>query len=180
MVTRCETCINRLFLSGPAPCPICKTTLRKSNFVVQTFDDLYVEKEVQIRKKVGNFFIKRLEDFPDLKSYNDYLEEAEDIIFKMINNVDVQETSEKIDRFRLENKDIIAANLAKQASEDKAISNQLAREKKEKMLRKEAYLNKQLEEKKTKQEQQKDLINRIVFLTDDRHLQIPIKRQSQF
>ncbi|EGF78168.1 hypothetical protein BATDEDRAFT_13326 [Batrachochytrium dendrobatidis JAM81] len=76
----CESCINRLFLSGPAPCPICKVTLRKSNFVSQTFDDLYVEKEIQIRKKVGRYFNKRLEDFAgNLRLYNDYLEEVEEI-----------------------------------------------------------------------------------------------------
>jgi hypothetical protein len=47
----CEACVNRIFQS-PAPCPICSTTLRKQNFTVQTFDDLYVEKEIQIRKRV--------------------------------------------------------------------------------------------------------------------------------
>jgi CDK-activating kinase assembly factor MAT1 len=122
-----------------------------------------VEKEVQIRKKVGRYFNKRPEDFPSLRAYNDYLEESEEMIFNLINNVNVQETSERIERFRLENKDIIAANLAKQASEDKAISTQLAREKKEKQLRKEAYLNQQLEEKKSKKQQQQELINQIVW-----------------
>lgn len=48
----CETCINRLFLHGNAPCPICGTVLRKGNFVVATFEDLRVEKEVRIRKVV--------------------------------------------------------------------------------------------------------------------------------
>ncbi|KAI9012836.1 CDK-activating kinase assembly factor MAT1-domain-containing protein [Gaertneriomyces semiglobifer] len=76
----CENCINRLFLQGPAPCPICKVTLRKSNFVAQTFEDLYVEKEVQIRKRVSRIYNKRLEDFKgNLRAYNDYLEEVEDI-----------------------------------------------------------------------------------------------------
>ena len=49
----CETCINRLFLHGSAPCPLCATILRKGNFVVPTFEDLKVEKEVRIRKIVS-------------------------------------------------------------------------------------------------------------------------------
>lgn len=49
----CETCINRLFLHGSAPCPLCGTILRKGNFVVATFEDLVVEKEVRIRKIVS-------------------------------------------------------------------------------------------------------------------------------
>lgn len=100
---RCESCINRLFSSGPAPCPQCRTTLRKAQFVIQTFEDLQVEKEVQIRKKVGKMYVtfceiliffwwetpltilafsfnKRLEDFKgDLRAYNDYLEEVEEL-----------------------------------------------------------------------------------------------------
>lgn len=48
----CETCINRLFLHGNAPCPLCGTVLRKGNFVQATFEDLRVEKEVRIRKVV--------------------------------------------------------------------------------------------------------------------------------
>ncbi|KAJ8330670.1 TFIIH/NER complex subunit, variant 2 [Batrachochytrium dendrobatidis] len=159
---RCESCINRLFLSGPAPCPICKVTLRKSNFVSQTFDDLYVEKEIQIRKKVGRYFNKRLEDFAgNLRLYNDYLEEVEEILFNMINDVDVQQTQERIERFRLENKEIIAANIAIQRSEERAAFLLLEKEKKEKLLRKEAYLNQALEEEKAKKHEQIDIINQL-------------------
>lgn len=49
----CETCINRIFTHGSAPCPICATILRKGNFVVATFGDLVVEKELRIRKIVS-------------------------------------------------------------------------------------------------------------------------------
>ena len=70
-------------------------------FIPQTFEDLVVEKEVAIRRKLakesvqrfvfsltpsseltlasGIRFNKRREDFPDLRSYNDYLQEVEDI-----------------------------------------------------------------------------------------------------
>lgn len=76
---RCESCIDRLFTLGPAPCPICQTTLRKLAFIPQTFEDLTVEKEVAVRRRMAKEFNKRREDFIDLKSYNDYLEEVEDI-----------------------------------------------------------------------------------------------------
>ncbi|KAJ3066920.1 TFIIH/NER complex subunit [Rhizoclosmatium hyalinum] len=113
----CESCINRLFLAGAAPCPFCKTSLRKSNFVTQTFEDLRVEKEVHYRKKVGKFFNKRLEDFNyDQRKFDDYLEEVEDIMFNLINDVDVQATNERVEKFRQENKDLIAANLNRQVS----------------------------------------------------------------
>lgn len=76
----CESCVNRLYLSGPAPCPVCKATLKKSNFVLQTFEDLVVEKEMQIRKRVTRSYNKRPQDFGgDLRAYNDYLEDLESI-----------------------------------------------------------------------------------------------------
>ena len=76
---RCESCIDRLFTLGPAPCPICSKVLRKLAFTPQTFEDLTVEKEVAIRRRIAKEFNKRRDDFPDLRSYNDYLEEVEDI-----------------------------------------------------------------------------------------------------
>ncbi|RKO96263.1 MAT1-domain-containing protein, partial [Caulochytrium protostelioides] len=80
----CEACINRIYTQGPAPCPTCQSDegktniLRKSNFVLQTFDNLDVEKEVGLRRHLSAVFNKRLEDFDgDLRAYNDYLEHVE-------------------------------------------------------------------------------------------------------
>ena len=50
---RCESCIDRLFTLGPAPCPICNKTLRKLAFTPQTFEDLDVEKEVAVRRRIA-------------------------------------------------------------------------------------------------------------------------------
>jgi len=54
-------------------------TLRKLAFIPQTFEDLTVEKEVAVRRRMAKEFNKRREDFIDMRSYNDYLEEVEDI-----------------------------------------------------------------------------------------------------
>ncbi|KAJ3316373.1 TFIIH/NER complex subunit [Blyttiomyces sp. JEL0837] len=151
-----------LFLAGPAPCPICKQTLRKSNFVAQTFEDLRVEKEVQIRKKVGKYLNKRLEDFGgDLRKFNDYLEEVEMIMFNLINDIDVQATNEKIEKFRQDNKELIASNMNKQRREDDAISTRLKREREEKQIRKEAYLVHQLQEARAKKAEREEFIDQL-------------------
>ncbi|KAJ3107841.1 TFIIH/NER complex subunit [Phlyctochytrium planicorne] len=164
----CENCINRLFLAGPGPCPICKQTLRKSNFVAQTFEDLYVEKEVGRKEDKPNLtnvkhgFNKRLEDFGgDLRAYNDYLEEVEELMFNLINDVDVQGTNERIEKFRQENKDLIAANLARQMNEDKMMAHRLKMEKEERKIRKEAYMVKALEAEKAKKAEQENILNQL-------------------
>jgi CDK-activating kinase assembly factor MAT1 len=52
----CESCVDRIFSHGPAPCPIagCARTLRKAKFRRQTFEDLKVEREVDIRRRVAH------------------------------------------------------------------------------------------------------------------------------
>jgi CDK-activating kinase assembly factor MAT1 len=174
----CESCINRLFLQGPGPCPICKTTLRKSNFKVQTFEDLYVEKEVLIRRKVGRYFNKRQEDFKSLLDYNNYLEECEEIIFNMINNVNVQETNEKIEKYRIENKDLITQNTQKQKQEEKQILLRLEKEKLEKQRRNEKYLEIQLKEKEEIATQQNDLIS-LLEKADSKDVYSILKEQKK-
>jgi len=54
---RCESCIDRLFTLGPAPCPVCNKTLRKLAFTPQTFEDLTVEKEVAVRRRLAKEYV---------------------------------------------------------------------------------------------------------------------------
>ena len=52
----CESCVDRIFSQGPAPCPVagCGRTLRKARFRKQTFGDIKVEREVDIRRRVSS------------------------------------------------------------------------------------------------------------------------------
>lgn len=81
-------------------------------------------------------FNKKREDFPDLKFYNDYLEEVEDIsgcslyeimalrrvyadvlpAFNLINDIDVVKTEARITKFRRDNAAIIEANIQRDES----------------------------------------------------------------
>ena len=55
----CSGCVHRLFSGGPAPCPVagCEKTLRENRFRKQTFEDINVEKEVDIRRRVTHMYI---------------------------------------------------------------------------------------------------------------------------
>ncbi|KAL1931937.1 hypothetical protein VTP01DRAFT_8993 [Rhizomucor pusillus] len=150
----CESCIDRLFSAGPAPCPICQQVLRKNQFMSQIFEDLAVEKEVRIRKRVSKVFNKRPEDFPTLRAYNDYLEEVEDITFNLMNEVDVAETEARITAYELENKEAIAANEARLANEERYKSYQDEIERQQREQKREEYL-KTLEEERRQREQEK-------------------------
>ncbi|KAF2870265.1 CDK-activating kinase assembly factor MAT1-domain-containing protein [Massariosphaeria phaeospora] len=94
----CESCVDRIFSHGPAPCPIagCKRTLRKARFRKQTFEDLKVEREVDIRKRVAKAMNKCESDFETLKDYNDYLETVESLTWNLILKVDVDDTERRL------------------------------------------------------------------------------------
>ncbi|KAI8578986.1 hypothetical protein K450DRAFT_244458 [Umbelopsis ramanniana AG] len=174
----CESCIDRLFSAGPAPCPICLQTLRKNQFMSQIFEDLNVEKEVRIRKKVSRIFNKRPEDFSSLRTYNDYLEEVEDITFNLINEVDVAETEAKMARYEKENKDSIAANEARSVNEMKKSSYQEEIEKQEKEQRLADY-RRQLEEEKLLKEREKlDLIRELATSNKPAHAVLATRQTS--
>lgn len=128
----CESCLDRIFSLGPAPCPECGQTCRKNQFGIQTFQDLQVEKEVDIRRKVGKMFNKREEDFISLAQYNNYLEEVESLTFNLIHDIDKEETEKRMAAYHASNKVSIQNNVRNQEAE---AESQRAREKSDKAFR---------------------------------------------
>lgn len=51
----CESCVDRIYSHGPAPCRVagCGKTLRKNRFRKKTFEDVEIEREVDIRRRVA-------------------------------------------------------------------------------------------------------------------------------
>lgn len=64
--------------------PFCQKTLRKRGFHKAFFGDLKIEREVDVRKRVGEVFNKRQEEFEGLRGWNDYLEEVEGLVFDLM------------------------------------------------------------------------------------------------
>src|SRR5262245_61390439 len=53
----CETCIDRIFALGPAPCPQCGKMLRKAKFRKQVFEDTLVEREIDVRRRISKLYL---------------------------------------------------------------------------------------------------------------------------
>lgn len=157
----CESCIDRLFTLGPAPCPICTKVLRKLAFTPQTFEDLGVEKEVAIRKRLAKEFNKRRDDFDDLRSYNDYLEEVENIAFNLINNIDVPEMEARIAQYRADNAAVIARNIQREEADAQALKEQEDFERKERELRAAQLRREEEEELQEKEKGRKEIIDKL-------------------
>jgi CDK-activating kinase assembly factor MAT1 len=66
---------------------------------------------------------KRQVDFTALKDYNDYLEAQEDIIFNLIEGVDVKETEARVDAYRREHASEIARLQKRNEEEDRRLAS---------------------------------------------------------
>jgi CDK-activating kinase assembly factor MAT1 len=110
----CSTCVDRIFTSGPASCPVphCGKTLRKRGFHKAFFADLAIEREVDVRKRVGAVFNRRQDEFETLLDWNNYLEDVEGLVFDIMEG-DVKTRTiaeEKLKAYKEANKGVIEEN----------------------------------------------------------------------
>nr|GAT51093.1 CDK-activating kinase assembly factor [Mycena chlorophos] len=157
----CESCIDRLFTLGPAPCPICGKVLRKLAFTPQTFEDLGVEKEIAIRRRIAKEFNKKLEDFPSLREFNDYLEDVEDITFNLINDVDPAGTEARITANREANAALIRLNAQRDAQYALSLQQTEENDRKEKEMRAEELRREEEEERAARESGKREIIDRL-------------------
>ncbi|KAK9895734.1 CDK-activating kinase assembly factor [Cystobasidium minutum MCA 4210] len=173
----CESCIDRIFTLGPGPCPICGQIIRKTQFMPQTYEDLGVEKEVVIRKRIAKIFNKTQEDFPDLKTYNDYLELVEDLTFNLINSIDVEETDRRILAYQRENAEQIDTQLSYEDQQAELVRLRDEEERRLKAERALEFAKQDAEEKKERQAAENELIRALEETSDDVSAKEVIKKQ---
>ncbi|KAH8681951.1 CDK-activating kinase assembly factor MAT1-domain-containing protein [Xylariales sp. PMI_506] len=113
----CSQCVENIFKSGPAQCPYasCSKTLRIKGFRQAYFGDLIIEREVDIRKRVGAVFNNTQDDFETLRDYNNYLQDVEDLTFALVNGDDEErvKAEEQLIAYELEHKAQIERNKKK-------------------------------------------------------------------
>jgi CDK-activating kinase assembly factor MAT1 len=165
----CESCVDRIFANGPAQCPMpgCSRTLRKHRFKTQTFEDLRVEREVDIRKKVALVFNKREEDFEDLRAYNDYLNDVEDITFNLIEGIDVAQSEARLESYRTKHADEIATNQHIAKEEVQSFEAHQKQEEHEARMRRKAARREEEDERREAAESKRDMLNRLAAGTED-------------
>ncbi|KAK3707748.1 TFIIH/NER complex subunit [Vermiconidia calcicola] len=159
----CESCVDRIFSHGPSQCPIpgCRKTLRKHRFREQTFEDIQVEREVDIRKRVAAVFNRREDDFESLRDYNDYLNEVEDITFNLINNIDLEDTQKKFDKYQAAHEEEIMENASLAEKERMQFAAGQKAEREQAKQRRDAARREEAEEKREVLEGKKDVLNRL-------------------
>ncbi|KAJ2834076.1 TFIIH/NER complex subunit [Coemansia furcata] len=163
----CEQCVTQRFDAGPAPCPVCERILRKAEFYQQIFEDLTVENEVRIRKRMAMTFNRRQEDFKQLKDYNDYLEMVEDITLKLLYDDDTDEAEYMIERYRRENTSIIERNQSKLLRDETIQRLAFDQEQQRRLQQREEHLRLLAEEEREKTDIKNSVITALATSTMD-------------
>lgn len=80
--------------------------------------DYDLEKELKVRKRILAIYNKEREDFDSKESFDDYLEEVEDIIWRLTNNVDLERTERQVRVYQQQNQEQINAKTMRKANLD--------------------------------------------------------------
>jgi CDK-activating kinase assembly factor MAT1 len=116
----------------------CHKTLRKNRFRKQTFEDINVEREVDIRKRVMHILNRREEEFDNKRAYDDFLEQREEMIFNLVYGNDVAKTEADLKKYAAANMDSIKANQALESKETASFLERQAIEQEQARLRRQA------------------------------------------
>lgn len=137
----CEGCVDRI-TSTQKKCPIAGCTFaargaipRRGDYRVQTFEDLAIEREVDIRKRVMAILNRREEEFATKRAWDDFLEQREEMIMNLVLKTDVKRTEAALGKYKEANADSIKANAALERNEAAALQNRQTYEKEQAHLR---------------------------------------------
>lgn len=167
----CSTCVDRIFTSGPASCPVpyCGRTLRKKGFHKAFFGDLKVEREVDIRKRVGAIFNRRQDEFETLRDWNNYLEDVENLIFDIVegSKEDRARAEEKLEMYKASNTADIEDSRRAGIEEAEMERRREKAEKEAAKQRRLAALLEEEEEKKDMERSKADVLDRLATSNGD-------------
>ncbi|KAJ5580540.1 hypothetical protein N7450_006841 [Penicillium hetheringtonii] len=159
----CESCVDRIFSSGPSNCPVagCRKTLRKNRFRAQTFEDIGVEREVDIRRRVMHILNRREEEFDTKRNYDDFLEQREEMIANLVSRIDVAKTEAQLKQYALENEQSIRANQALEEQEATSFQARMTQEQEEAQRRRQIARQEYENERRELQAGREDFLTRL-------------------
>lgn len=149
-----------------------------------TVDDIEkeMEREAAVRRRILRDFNKEREDFATEEEFNDYLEEVEEIIEKLVYGIDVDHVNERISTYRKENAALTRKIRARQQERQQARAAQLAEEERQRQTRRLELMRADHEERlRKKQEEDDEREQTLRQVTDNRLGQsdqtVPTQRQ---
>mmetsp|Transcript_42540 Transcript_42540/g.48890 ORF Transcript_42540/g.48890 Transcript_42540/m.48890 type:complete len:269 (-) Transcript_42540:14-820(-) len=110
----CEDCMKKMFVArSTIDCPKCRRSLRRVDLSDKSVEEREVDKDVQARKRVMSVFNMLRSSCETNEEYNQYLEEIEDMVYNLVEDVNVDETERKLEEYKSKWQPQIIKNSAK-------------------------------------------------------------------
>lgn len=90
-------------------------------------DETEVERDYSIRRKLSAIFNKREADFSSINDFKNYEEMVEDIIYNLVNYIDVEKTNRQVEQYKSQHRNEIIANEKLKAQQWKEESSDIKR-----------------------------------------------------
>jgi len=156
----------------------------------------YLRRDAALKLSDLSRFNKRRDDVDDLREYNDYLQEVEDIgaclhidlalylpniisAFNLINNIDVQETEAKIANYKAANAALIALNMQREEAYALALKEQEDLDRREREARAAQLAQEEEQERLEREREQNELITKLETSQKDAKKLVAKARASQ-
>jgi CDK-activating kinase assembly factor MAT1 len=167
----CSTCVDRIFTSGPASCPVpyCGRTLRKKGFHKAFFSDLKVERECDVRKRVGSVFNRREDEFVGLREWNDYLEEVEGLVFDICygEKAERESAERRVLEYKRSNVEDIEENRVSALQDQELQRRRELQEKEAVRARRAKAIQEEMEERQSRDQLSRDVLERLANTDED-------------
>jgi predicted transcriptional regulator len=155
----CDNCKEKIFgnvfTKGQQKlCPDCKTALSAETLFIRNYTDAGLTKELQLRKELLQIYVQAREDFLTQQDYNRYLEERDSIIHNLANDIDTENTKQKIEKYKADHKEIIE----KYKSKGKVTSDRAEVQKK-----RQNYIEEELEYLKTRKKERDEILENLAY-----------------
>uniref|UniRef100_A0A2P2I8Y6 CDK-activating kinase assembly factor MAT1 n=1 Tax=Hirondellea gigas TaxID=1518452 RepID=A0A2P2I8Y6_9CRUS len=125
----CDDCVKTIFVKESGQCPECDMIIKRAKFRVQIFEDPLVEKEIDIRRKVGRIHNKIEDDFSKVEEYDDYLEMIEDLVYCLTYDQNKAETERKLESYERIHREEIKKNSHRKSAADEELDKIIEEEK---------------------------------------------------
>lgn len=90
-------------------------------------DETEVERDYSIRRKLSAIYNKREADFSSIDDFKNYEEMVEDIIYNLVNYIDVEKTNRQVEQYKSQYRNEIIANEKLKAQQWKEESSDIKR-----------------------------------------------------
>ena len=158
----CTKCIDRIFVVGrQTQCPQCHQVIKKHLFQLQLFEDISIEKDLKIRKRVDSIYNQRQEDFDKLDDFNNYIEHKEELIMNLLAGTEIAKTEKEIKQYELENREAILNNQYKEHAQQQITKNKIQDGDKRRLERHSKFLQDSKREKQEKAVERERLLKQL-------------------